>query len=94
MNYFELKFFLIFKFLFKIFENKKKFYCSDDIFDIFWIDVLMNILDNVSVLCDIEICFDIIGIKVFFVFELDWIGVDLDDEDDVLYFCVMRIFFK
>lgn len=54
----------------------------------------MNILDNVSVLCDIEICFDIIGIKVFFVFELDWIGVDLDDEDDVLYFCVMRIFFK
>uniref|UniRef100_A0A8W8IAN1 WSC domain-containing protein n=1 Tax=Magallana gigas TaxID=29159 RepID=A0A8W8IAN1_MAGGI len=75
-------------------ENKKKLHRSDDTLDIPWIDASMNTLDNVSVSRDTETRSDTIGTKALSAPELDRIGVDSDDEDDVPHPCAMRTFSK
>lgn len=94
MNYPAPKFFFNFKFLLKIPENKKKIHRSDDTLDIPWIDASMNTLDNLSVSRDTETRSDTIGTKALSAPELDRIGVDSDDEDDVPHPCAMRTFSK
>lgn len=95
MNYNAPKFFLlIFKFLLKIPENENKLHRSDDTLDIPWIDASMNTLDNVSVSRDTEARFDTVGTKALSAPELDRIGVDSDDEDDVSHPSAMRTFSK
>lgn len=50
----------------------------------------MNTLDNVSVSRDTETRSDTIGTKALSAPDLDRIGVDSDDEDDVPHPCAMR----